>query len=78
MYRCTDLEIDLENTQSVMHYVKNAFSKNKKLTIKTLDPAKQNVIGNAKEVRLLDGDGCDGMYNWNMCFFRSVRVILRS
>ena len=58
-----------------MHNVKNAFSKNKKLTIKTLDPAKQNVIGNAKEVRLLDGDG---MYNWNMCFFRSVRVILRS
>ena len=65
MYKFTDLENNLENTQSVMHYRKNSFSKNGKITIKTLDPANQNVIGQRKGVRIFDG-----MYNWNMCFFR--------
>ena len=42
----------LENTQSVLHYWKYAFSKNARITIKTLDPTKQNVIGSAKGVRI--------------------------
>ena len=38
-----------------MHYRKNSFSKNGKITIKTLDPANQNVIGQRKGVRIFDG-----------------------
>ena len=35
-----------------MHYGKTAFSSNGQKTIETLDPAKQNIIGNQKGVCL--------------------------
>ena len=41
-----------EIIQSVMHYSKLAFSKNGKETIQTLDPTKQDTIGQMTGVRI--------------------------
>ena len=40
--------------ESVMHYSKRAFSKNQKITIETLDPSKQSLLGQRKGLSKYD------------------------
>jgi len=54
-----DLPYDYE---SVMHYRKQAFSKNGGITIQTLDPSKQDIIGKGSEVSVGDIELVKKMY----------------
>ncbi|XP_055298023.1 zinc metalloproteinase nas-13-like [Sitodiplosis mosellana] len=47
---------------SIMHYAGKSFSQNGKLTIKTKDPSKQNVIGNRKGMSKEDKQKLNYMY----------------
>ena len=55
----TFLQYDYE---SVMHYRRNAFSKNGRDTITTLDPTKQNVIGQRGGLSTIDIEELNAVY----------------
>ena len=47
-----DVTVMIKITQSIMHYGARDFGINGQITIRTLDPTKQNVIGKQREVRI--------------------------
>jgi len=51
--------------ESIMHYGGRAFSSNRQLTIETLDPKYQNVIGNRQGISFLDVKLINLMYDCN-------------